>query len=65
MYFLLTIEGTQLPIIEVISKSLAYVKSEALNEINKTLLSDLSHENINWVLTVPAIWNDVAKVISK
>jgi molecular chaperone DnaK (HSP70) len=32
-------------------------------EINKTQLSDLSHKNIKWVITVPAIWTDVAKVM--
>ena len=51
-----------LPIIEVVAKSLAFVKKLAITEINKTQLVDVDSNDIHWVLTVPAIWTDAAKV---
>ncbi len=55
--------GKVVSVIEVIAKSLAYVKSVAIAEVNKTLLSDVDAREVYWVLTVPAIWTDAAKVI--
>ena len=56
--------GTELSIIDVISETLRYVKSAALDEINKTQLSNICEDDIHWVLTVPAIWTDMGKVIT-
>ena len=51
-----------LSIIEVVAKCLAYVKQIAIAEINKTQLVDVDCKEIHWILTVPAIWTDAAKV---
>jgi hypothetical protein len=58
----LCILGKMLSIIEVVAKSLAYVKTIAIAEVNKTRLADVDRDDIHWVLTVPAIWTDAAKV---
>ena len=47
--------------LSLISKTLQYVKDEALHEINKSQIIPLTLEGIQWVVTVPAIWSDVAK----
>ncbi len=54
--------GTKLPTIHVIEKCLEFLKNEALNEINKASMKTIKMEDIQWVLTVPAIWTDKAKV---
>ncbi len=51
--------------IDVVAQTLAYVKSVAIIEANKTQLLDFDTNKIRWVLTVPAIWTDVAKVITQ
>jgi hypothetical protein len=56
--------GKMLSVLDIVSKTLKYVKSVAIPEINKTLLSNVDDTDIQWVLTVPAIWTDVAKVMT-
>ena len=46
---------------DVIAETLAYIKSVAITEINRPRLSDIGPSDIHWVLTVPAIWTDIAK----
>jgi hypothetical protein len=53
--------GETLPLITVITKTLDYLKGEALREINKSQIIPLKLEDIQWVVTVPAIWSDDAK----
>ena len=53
--------GETLPLITVITKTLEYLKEEALREINKSQIIPLKLEDIQWVVTVPAIWSDDAK----
>ena len=50
-------------LLDVISKSLEYIKKDALAAINQAKVADLKLEEIQWVLTVPAIWSDSAKVL--
>jgi hypothetical protein len=45
----------------VIAISLEYVKEEALREINKSQIIPLKLDDFQWVVTVPAIWSDIAK----
>ena len=54
--------GKVVSVVEIVAKTLTYVKSVALAEINSTLLSNVDAKEIYWVLTVPAIWTDAAKV---
>ena len=56
-----TANGKRFPLIEVISKTLQYVKEEALKETGRSLPDGLQAREVQWVLTVPAIWADGAK----
>jgi len=51
--------GTRLPIVEVMGAILAAVRAEALAFLRKGGVSDT--ERVQWVVTVPAIWDDEAK----
>lgn len=54
------ISGKELPAIDVFSNAIQYMKDHLLNEIQKEKIC-IKPEEIRWVLTVPAIWNDRAK----
>jgi hypothetical protein len=53
-----------LPLLDVITKSLQYIKDEAIREINSSQMVPVKLDEIQWLVTVPAIWSDVAKVRS-
>ncbi|XP_028673861.1 heat shock 70 kDa protein 12A-like [Erpetoichthys calabaricus] len=55
-------DGKQLPAIKVFSESLRYLKEHALSTV-KANVPDFQFvpQDITWVLTVPAIWNNAAK----
>ena len=47
---------------KVFSMCIAYLKKDLLEVSEKRITRDeLMEEDIHWVLTVPAIWNDSAK----
>ena len=55
--------GRQVPLLTVIAETLTYVRKEAMEEINKSqMASCIGIEEVQWVVTVPAIWKDEAKV---
>jgi hypothetical protein len=56
--------GRKLPLLDVITKSLKYIKDEAIREVNSSQMVPVKLEDIQWLVTVPAIWSDVAKVRS-
>ena len=57
------LNGRHVPLLTVIAETLRYVKEEAMAEINKSQLVDsIRVEAVQWVVTVPAIWKDKAKV---
>jgi molecular chaperone DnaK (HSP70) len=49
-----------LPAVEVLAKTIEYLKDEAINKLQEDGLVYLEEET-KWVITVPAIWNDPAK----
>lgn len=60
--------GKPLAALEVFSKSLCYMKEEVLKKLKCTVEEKeeyrdilISSENIHWIVTVPAIWDDYAK----
>ncbi|KAJ8297751.1 hypothetical protein KUTeg_024282 [Tegillarca granosa] len=54
------VNGKTLPAIKVFSMSIQYLKDKVLEHVKKT--GPLVTENdLNWVLTVPAIWDEQAK----
>ena len=54
------IKGKQMKAIDVFSAAIQYLKNHLLEELKKRGM-DRCEEDIRWVLTVPAIWNDPAK----
>ena len=52
--------GKELPAIDVFSKSIAHLKKH-LEDTLKTRGTTFDSGDIQWVLTVPAIWDDPAK----
>ena len=53
-------KGLELPAITVFSLAIGFLKNHLLESLNRKD-SSLTMEDIHWVLTVPAIWNDMAK----
>ena len=53
-----------MPLLDVVTKSLQYIKDEAIREVNSSQMIPVRLADIQWILTVPAIWSDVAKVRS-
>lgn len=60
--------GKPLAALEVFSKSLSYMKEEVLKKLKCTVEEKeeykdilITTENIHWIVTVPAIWDDYAK----
>ncbi|XP_052076812.1 heat shock 70 kDa protein 12B-like isoform X5 [Mytilus californianus] len=52
--------GCLMPAMKVFSESIKYLKTHLENHINSKTLCIKPHE-IDWVLTIPAIWTDPAK----
>lgn len=55
------ISRKELPAMYVFSKAIEYMHNHLLNGLKEQDDDKIAEENINWVLTVPAIWNDSAK----
>lgn len=60
--------GKPLAALEVFSKSLNYMREEVLKKLRCTVKEKkeckdvlITAENIHWIVTVPAIWDDYAK----
>mmetsp|Transcript_13369 Transcript_13369/g.31322 ORF Transcript_13369/g.31322 Transcript_13369/m.31322 type:complete len:586 (-) Transcript_13369:405-2162(-) len=52
----------RVPLLTVITETLGFVRKEAMEEINKSqLVAAIGVEEVQWVVTVPAIWKDKAK----
>ncbi|KAL3871050.1 hypothetical protein ACJMK2_039073 [Sinanodonta woodiana] len=50
-----------LPALKVFSDAIRYLKNDLLDTVMKTMNGIITAEDILWVLTVPAIWDDQAK----
>ena len=58
--------GRHLSAIKVFGKSIAYIKQNFANHVEKSMEKSTVQFNENiakWVLTVPAIWNSRAKLV--
>lgn len=58
--------GKPLTAIDVFSKSLHYIKKVVLKELESAKADEgegnlIAEENIHWIVTVPAIWDEFAK----
>ncbi|XP_035679092.1 heat shock 70 kDa protein 12A-like [Branchiostoma floridae] len=57
------VNGKKLPALDIFAHAMRYLKDHMLNAIKLTVSAETTLENddIRWVLTVPAIWDDSAK----
>ena len=53
-------KGLELPAITVFSLAIGFLKNHLVEDLKK-MDQAWAMEDIHWVLTVPAIWNDMAK----
>uniref|UniRef100_A0A8C4TDP6 Heat shock 70 kDa protein 12A n=1 Tax=Erpetoichthys calabaricus TaxID=27687 RepID=A0A8C4TDP6_ERPCA len=54
--------GKQMPALKVFSESLRYLKDHALKTVNESMSDfQFTSDDVTWVLTVPAIWDNAAK----
>ena len=54
--------GLERPLLDVVVQTLEYTKSQSLANLKKTLGDLLDTDAVTWVITLPAIWTDFAKV---
>lgn len=54
------VNGHELPALEVFSHSIKYLKHQLHARLDEKG-ADVRDDDIYWILTVPAIWNDPAK----
>lgn len=59
------IRGRKLPVLKVFACAIAYLKDHLLDHLEKNFTDHFKTEDIYWVLTVPAIWDDKAKFIMR
>lgn len=55
------ISGKKMLAMDVFSAAIKYMEEHLLHKLSKTSDTETKKEEIRWVLTVPAIWNDTAK----
>ncbi|KAK3603242.1 hypothetical protein CHS0354_007572 [Potamilus streckersoni] len=55
------ITGKPLPAITVFSRAIQFMKEDFQNQFKSKIDGRIQENDIRWVLTVPAIWNDAAK----
>ena len=55
--------GSQFYLLDVIAHALHYVKAKVMREVGCNF--DLSSTHIDWVITVPAIWNDKGRKLMR
>lgn len=60
-YQVKALDGSTWKLMDVVVKTLKYVKDEALKEAGRALPYGIDAKDVQWVVTVPAIWSDVAK----
>lgn len=51
----------EMPAMDVFSAAIKYMKEHLLHKLSEKGDTETKKEEIRWVLTVPAIWNDTAK----
>lgn len=50
---------------KVFTSAIEYLKNHLLNHLKEKFNDHLKTDDIYWVLTVPAIWNDKAKLFMR
>lgn len=57
-------EQTRLPVFEVITLALLYIKGKVLDLLKMRMFNN-GEAGIRWVVTVPAVWNEFGKNIMR
>ena len=57
-------QGNTMKAVNVFAAAIKYLKDYLMMQLQKRI-DDITELDINWVLTVPAIWNDGAKQFMK
>lgn len=55
----------ELPAVNVIASVIKYLKDQLLDDLKKMGFGSLESNKINWVLTVPAVLDDNAKMFMR
>ena len=55
--------GEELPSRKVLEEAIRFMKDHAMNNLKAKLGQSLKIEQVQWILTVPAIWSDAAKSV--
>nr|XP_022291093.1 heat shock 70 kDa protein 12A-like isoform X2 [Crassostrea virginica] len=59
------VSGKRMKAMDIFSISIKHLKDGMLNELNKRVISTILATDIDFVLTVPAIWGDAAKMFMR
>lgn len=59
------IRGRELPAVKVFAYAIKYLVQHLLDNLKKWSSESLTINELNWVITVPAIWNDQAKTFMR
>lgn len=51
--------------LDVFSICIKHLKDTMLEEMNKKLANDISEKDVDFIITVPAIWGDTAKMFMR
>lgn len=57
--------GNCLPAVDVFAMALKFLRDKAVEQINREESSHLPNKKIQWIITVPTIWTDVAKDVMR
>lgn len=55
----------QMKALTVFTHAIRYLKDDLISEVNQTKCNDLNDQDIHWVLTVSAIWDDASKQFTR
>jgi len=53
--------GRRFPAFKVVSMTLRFFKDHALRELSNQCGTTIDNDDVRWIITVPAIWNEQAK----
>ena len=62
-YFIKSTDGKEADIEKIISKILKIISDEAISQIRRTSHKNYEKDEIKWVVTIPAIWEEKSKQI--
>ncbi|KAJ6241913.1 hsp70 family protein [Anaeramoeba flamelloides] len=60
-----SVRGNFFPVVDVFSFALQWLKNESLTYMDKFHSSSIKESEVQWIITLPAIWSDEAKSIMR